>query len=134
MNQKDVAVPEDEMLDMTEPEVEVEATVTVVEPDSFNLGGTLWAMFQQAEKDKLDVEGRFMDDLRQYKGIYSDDIRKKIKSGRSKANIALTRTKVNVSAITYVCDLEPRRNWRVPLHRADRRRYPVFPGLDECTL
>ena len=95
MNQKDVAVPEDEMLDITEPEVEVEATVTVVEPDSFNLGGTLWAMFQQAEKDKLDVEGRFMDDLRQYKGIYSDDIRKKIKSGRSKANIALTRTKVN---------------------------------------
>lgn len=95
MNQKDVVVPEDEMLAMTEPEVEVEPVATAVEPDSFNLGGTLWAMFQQAEKDKLDVEGRFMDDLRQYKGIYSDDIRKKIKSGRSKANIALTRTKVN---------------------------------------
>ena len=95
MNQKDVVVPEDEMLAMTEPEVEVEPVTTAVEPESFNLGGTLWAMFQQAEKDKLDVEGRFMDDLRQYKGIYSDDIRKKIKSGRSKANIALTRTKVN---------------------------------------
>ena len=77
------------------------------EPDisSFNLGGHLFAMFEQAEKDKLDVEGRFMDDLRQYKGIYSDDIKKRFKKGRAKAFIALTRTKVN-AVDARIMDLE----------------------------
>lgn len=72
---------------------------------SFNLGGHLFGLFGQAEKDKVDVEGRFMEDLRQYKGIYSSEIKSKMKNGRSKAFIALTRTKVN-AVDARIMDLE----------------------------
>jgi hypothetical protein len=72
---------------------------------SFNLGGHLFSLFGQAEKDKLDVEGRFMEDLRQYKGIYSSEIKAKMRTGRSKAFIALTRTKVN-AVDARIMDLE----------------------------
>ena len=75
-----------------EPFVEVDPGAK--QETTFDLGSHLHGLWDQAEADKLDIEGRLLDDLRQYKGIYSDDIKKRFKKGRAKAFIGLTRTKV----------------------------------------
>jgi hypothetical protein len=57
------------------------------------LGGTLLSEFSRAETDRMDVEQRWLKDLRQYRGIYEPDVEAKLK-GRSKAFMRKTRVKV----------------------------------------
>lgn len=103
---QDAIPPDSQSFDKTFEDITPDATAYGAEEvEYFNIGGHLYSLFGQAEKDKLDVEGRFMDDLRQYKGIYSNEIKSKMKNGRSKAFIALTRTKVN-AVDARIMDLE----------------------------
>jgi len=72
-----------------------QAKATDIDSLGFNIGSTLYALFQEAERNKLDIEDRLLNDLRQYKGIYPPSTRKRMPKGRSRAFIPLTRTKVH---------------------------------------
>lgn len=59
-----------------------------------SLGLTLRAKFDAAEKDRQEVEQRWLADLRQYKGQYDPDIEGRIHPNRSRAYLQLTRIKI----------------------------------------
>lgn len=58
------------------------------------IGTTLLAEFSQAEQDRIPTEQRWLEDLRQYKGIYEADVIKKIGKNRSRSFVRKTRVKV----------------------------------------
>ncbi len=52
------------------------------------------SLFSQAEADRRDVEERWLQDLRQYKGMYDPEVESRLHPRRSRAYIRLTRAKV----------------------------------------
>lgn len=64
------------------------------------LGTDLMSEFRQAVLDRRDTEDRWLEDLRQYHGIYSPELAAELNkdSNRSKAFIKKTRTKVKTTA------------------------------------
>ena len=65
-------------------------------PESLSdaLGTKIRGIFATAERERRDYEDQWLCDLRQFKGIYDDEVLKAISNGRSKAFIRLTRAKV----------------------------------------
>lgn len=61
------------------------------------LGGILIAEFQQAENNRRDTELRWLQDLRQYRGIYDAEVLERIGKYRSKAFVRKTRVKVKTT-------------------------------------
>lgn len=59
-----------------------------------SLGITLRSKFDAAEKDRHEVEQRWLADLRQYKGQYDPDVEGRIHPNRSRAFLQLTRIKI----------------------------------------
>lgn len=62
--------------------------------DGFDLGRHLYSLWTEAEAERSGIELRWLDDLRQHKGIYPAHIRKKMTNGKATAFIGLTRTKI----------------------------------------
>jgi hypothetical protein len=58
------------------------------------LGSRLRGRFARAEALRRDVEERWLQDLRQYKGVYDPDVAARLHPKRSKAYLRLTRNKV----------------------------------------
>lgn len=79
------------------------------------LGSRFIAEFQQSERERLETELRWLEDLRQYKGKYDPDVLSKI-GKRSKAFVRKTRVKVKtinsrVSDLIFPAGSE--KNWSV---------------------
>lgn len=83
--------------------------VTVDEDTSFDEDGNVIAVtadsndtladividaFDRSEQARLSIENRWLEDLRQFKGIYEQEVVARMNQKRSKAYIRLTRTKV----------------------------------------
>jgi fructose 1,6-bisphosphatase len=66
----------------------------VSEELSDNLGTKVRGLFATAERERRDYEDQWLKDLRQYKGVYDDEVVANIAEGRSKTFIRLTRSKV----------------------------------------
>ncbi len=66
----------------------------VSEELSDNLGTKVRGLFATAERERRDYEDQWLKDLRQYKGVYDDEVVGNIAAGRSKTFIRLTRSKV----------------------------------------
>jgi len=62
--------------------------------DGFNLGGHLHSLWIVTEAERSGMELRWLDDLRQYKGIYPSHVRANMTKGKANAFIGLTRTKI----------------------------------------
>lgn len=62
--------------------------------DGFNLGGHLHSLWTVAEAERSGIESRWLDDLRQYKGIYPAAVRAKLTGGKANAFIGITKTKI----------------------------------------
>jgi len=93
-----------------------EVTDTDLTPYQSELGRVLRSLFEEAERDRLELEDEWIKDLRQFKGKYDPDVEAKFHPKRSKANLSITRTKVRtVSA--RVCDIlfpaNGDRNWSI---------------------
>jgi len=59
-------------------------------------GQRIRAMFDDAKRDRRATEQRWLEDLRQFKGLYSPEMRKLIPKNRSKAFVRITRRKVKI--------------------------------------
>ena len=62
-----------------------------------DLGRTLHAQFETAKSDRLIVEKRWLDDLRQFKGVYNPDELSKLPVGKSRTHTRMTRIKVKTA-------------------------------------
>jgi hypothetical protein len=69
-------------------------TPEVSEELSDSLGTKVRGLFATAERERRDYEDQWLKDLRQYKGVYDDNVVSNIAKGRSKTFIRLTRSKV----------------------------------------
>ncbi len=69
-----------------------------------SLGRKLYAQFTQAKADRLTVELRWLDDLRQFKGVYNPDEERRLPAGKSRVHTRMTRIKVK-SATARLMDL-----------------------------
>ena len=58
------------------------------------LGDKLNNMFSEYERDRRETEGRWIKDLRQFRGEYDPEILQRLHKKRSKAYFSITRTKV----------------------------------------
>ena len=79
------------------------------------LGSMLLGEYVRAKSDRQNTELRWLDDLRQYKGQYSDD-EKKLMRGSSRAFVRKTRTKVKTVDARVADMLFPaggQRNWSI---------------------
>lgn len=61
------------------------------------LGLKLQAQYSQAKSDRSEVERRWLEDLRQYKGVYNPDEESRIPVGKSRTFTRMTRVKVKSS-------------------------------------
>jgi hypothetical protein len=68
------------------------------------LGGMLWGQYQKAKADRYAIELRWLDDLRQFKGLYSPDELQGMDPERSSTFTRITRIKVK-SATARLMDL-----------------------------
>ena len=68
------------------------------------LGRKLYSQFTQAKADRLSVELRWLDDLRQFKGVYNPDEERRLPAGKSRVHTRMTRIKVK-SATARLMDL-----------------------------
>lgn len=80
------------------------------------LGNHLGELFKSAERDRSEIEQEWIRDLRQFKGKYDPETLAQMHPKRSKAFLAITRTKVK--AITArICDIlfpsGGERNWSI---------------------
>ena len=76
----------------------------------------LIAEFEQVKSKRRVYEDRWLEDLRQYKGVYSPQILKNIPSNRSKAFIRLTKVKVDTLCARIMDTLFPsngEKNWGI---------------------
>ena len=62
-----------------------------------NLGAELQSQYSQAKADRNSVEQRWLEDLRQYKGVYSIEEEARLKPGKSRTHTRMTRIKVNTA-------------------------------------
>lgn len=81
-----------------------------------DLGAHIHSLWIAAEAERSGIELRWLDDLRQYKGIYPAHVRSRMKKGRASAFIGLTRTKVQ-AIDARIMDLNfptsEETNWRI---------------------
>lgn len=61
------------------------------------LGSRLAVLFNQYERERLDIEFRWLQDLRQVRGVYDPETQALMHPKRSKAFLSLTRTKVQAN-------------------------------------
>jgi len=103
------------------------------------LGTVLISEFQQAVLDRRETEQRWLQDLRQYKGIYDPEIEQRIGRNRSKAYVRATRVKVK-TVDARVADLlfpsNSDRNWTAeptPVPSIDRQsKVAIFAQLAQA--
>ena len=80
------------------------------------LGQRLRALFDDAVRDRQDIETEWLSDLRQFKGQYDPDVLAQMHAKRSKAFLSITRTKVR-TVTARICDLlfpaNGDRNWNI---------------------
>lgn len=69
-----------------------------------SLGLKLHAQFEQAKSDRLIAERRWLEDLRQFKGVYDPEEEARMPKGKSKTFTRMTRVKVK-SATARLMDL-----------------------------
>ena len=80
------------------------------------LGVELNTWFSEAERDRRDVEQRWLRDLRQYRGEYDPEIKAKMHPKRSKAFLSITRTKTKTLSARETDLLFPangEKNWSI---------------------
>ena len=80
------------------------------------LGIEIAKWFSEAERDRRDVEQRWLKDLRQYRGEYDPDIKAKMHPKRSKAFLSITRTKTKTLSARETDLLFPsngEKNWAI---------------------
>lgn len=80
------------------------------------LGDELGKMFEEAERDRRDVEQRWLKDLRQYRGEYDPEIKARMHPKRSKAFLSITRTKTRTLSSRQTDLLFPangEKNWNI---------------------
>jgi len=80
------------------------------------LGNEITKWFAEAERDRRDVEQRWLRDLRQYRGEYDPEVKAKMHPKRSKAFLSLTRTKTKTLSARETDLLFPAngdKNWSV---------------------
>lgn len=80
------------------------------------LGLKLNDIYDEAKKDRQDIEQRWLRDLRQYKGKYDPEVERKIHPLRSKAFMRLTRSKVKTVTARLMDLLFPttgEQNWGI---------------------
>lgn len=105
------------------------------------LGTRLLNEFSKAEQDRAEVEKRWLQDLRQYKGKYDPEVLDKIGAKRSKAFVRKTRVKVK-TADSRVEDLlfpsGSEKNWEIsntPVPTVDdQERQEVINRLHQAAL
>lgn len=81
-----------------------------------SLGTTLLSEFSQAELDRRDTELRWLEDLRQFRGIYSAEVEARIGANRSKAFVRKTRVKiktVDAKMDDFLFPANGSRNWEI---------------------
>lgn len=91
-------------------------TVPVVdETAKKKLGVRLFALFQQYKKDRYEAEVQWLKNLRQFKGIYDPDVKKKIPKDQSEAYPKITRTKVinTVARLMEMLFPQTEKNWGI---------------------
>lgn len=64
------------------------------EPELVGLAAFIKDCFERSDSSRQAIEDNWLDDLRQYKGAYSEEILRKMHPHRSKAFVRMTRTKV----------------------------------------
>lgn len=62
-----------------------------------SLGARLHALFTRTKADRIMVEQRWLDDLRQYKGAYNPDEEARMPKGKSRVHTRMTRVKVKTA-------------------------------------
>lgn len=62
-----------------------------------SLGQKLHAQFTRTKADRIMVEQRWLDDLRQYKGVYNPDEEARMPKGKSRVHTRMTRVKVKTA-------------------------------------
>ncbi|MCK4794862.1 MAG: hypothetical protein KAV87_64630 [Desulfobacteraceae bacterium] len=80
------------------------------------LGIEIQKWFSEAERDRRDVEQRWLKDLRQYRGEYDPEIKAKMHPKRSKAFLSITRTKTKTLSARETDLLFPangEKNWSI---------------------
>lgn len=80
------------------------------------LAGDLRTMFSDYEKDRQELEERWLQDLRQWRGEYDPETLKKFHPKRSKAFLSITRTKVGAVSARMTDLLFPAngdKNWGI---------------------
>jgi hypothetical protein len=118
----------DDMVDNEEKGISEEAMMEYSEYRSA-LAQTLNDLFMEFERDRRLTEERWIKDLRQYRGEYDPETRKKLHPKRSKAFLSLTRTKVKTVSARETDLLFPAngdKNWGI-------RPTPI-PELNPATI
>ena len=80
------------------------------------LGDELLKLFEEAERDRRDVEQRWLKDLRQYRGEYDPEVKARMHPKRSKAFLSVTRTKTKTLSSRQTDLLFPAngdKNWAI---------------------
>lgn len=92
------------------------APVPVIDPDALRqLGGWLSQQFSQYKSDRRLAEVKWMQNMRQYLGVYDPDIEKELQPNRSRAYPKITRVKC-ISTLARVMNLMfpgNERNWEL---------------------
>lgn len=81
-----------------------------------SLASQLAGEFSDAEKDRRDHEERWLDDLRQYRGLYAETVRDKMDAGRSQLFLNITKQKVDSTKARLMSLLFPSTsedNWSI---------------------
>lgn len=84
--------------------------------------------FEKAAAERRQVELRWLTDLRQYKGIYDPDVLSRIKKGRSRTFVRMTRKKANTVTARMMDMLFPGnrdKNWEVKPSPNTRNSMPM---------
>ena len=80
------------------------------------LGDSLLKLFNEYERDRRETEGRWLKDLRQFRGEYDPDVLERLHPKRSKAYMSITRTKVKTVSARQTDLLFPAnkdKNWGI---------------------
>ena len=100
-----------------------------------NTGVFLRSQFDDVSKKRSSVEQRFLQDLRQYKGIYDPSVAKKLSKSRSRLYTRITRTKIKAFDARIMEMLFPAnndKNWEIsPTPKPDLIMSPMANAMME---
>lgn len=98
-----------------------------------NLGRELRDRFSEAEKDRSDAEKEWLEDLRQYRGIYPPEVKARIRKGKSSRFLRQTTIKVNnlvERIMSYLFPSGDRQNWGAePTPKPELRDEDIVPAV-----